>query len=219
MDKKLFIANWKSHKTKEEAISFFESLKDQIGKIDLSSKEIIIAPPFTLLAKCHYLIDEYKLPILLSAQNVSSFPEGAYTGEINAKQIKEFVQYVIIGHSERKRYLHETENDLENKIREATTEGLKVIQCIQDENAVVHKGAEIVAYEPPSAIGSGNPDNPEHVDEVFKKVMADNPNVKILYGGSINENTYKQFLEIESLGGFLIGGASLETDSFISLLS
>ena len=112
MDKKLFIANWKSHKTKEEAVKFFEYVRDNIAHIDLSNKEIIIAPPFTLLAKAKYLIDEYKLPIKLASQNVSSFPEGAYTGEISARQVKEFADYVIVGHSERRKYLHESEMDI-----------------------------------------------------------------------------------------------------------
>lgn len=219
MDKKLFIANWKSHKTKEEAVKFFEYVRDNIAHIDLSNKEIIIAPPFTLLAKAKYLIDEYKLPIKLAAQNVSSFPEGAYTGEISARQVKEFADYVIVGHSERRKYLHESEMDIENKAREATAVGLTVVQCIQDENSVIHDQAKIIAYEPPSAIGSGNPDDPEHVSSVFQKITDEKSDLKLLYGGSVNADTFKEFLGIEKLAGFLIGGASLEADSFLSLLT
>jgi len=218
MDKKLFIANWKSHKTKEEAIRFFEYIKENIAHLDLSNKEIIVAPPFTLLAKARYLIDKYKLPLELAAQNVSSFPEGAYTGEISAKQVKEFARYVVVGHSERRKYLHESEMDIENKVREALETGLTIIQCIQDEDSKVHKGVQIVAYEPPSAIGSGNPDDPEHVGEVFEKISSENAGVKLLYGGSVNVDTFQGFLGIEKLDGFLIGGASLEPESFLSLL-
>ncbi len=219
MNKVFYIANWKSHKSKNEAMMFFEYLKNKITQIDLSDKEIIIAPPFTLLAKCRYLIDEHDLPIMLAAQNVSAYPSGAYTGEINAKQVKEFAEYVIIGHSERKKYLHETETDIENKIREAHEAGLQVIQCIQDENSLIHHGANIVAYEPPSAIGSGNPDDPQHVENVFKSIKEHHANVSLLYGGSVNPETIGEFKEVENLKGFLIGSASLEADSFISLLS
>lgn len=219
MDKKIYIANWKSHKTKEEANTFFISLKDKMEKIDLSGKEIVIAPPFTLLSQCRYLIEKYNLPVKLAAQNVSPFPPGAYTGEINAKQIKEFAEYVIIGHSERRRYFHETEAELENKIREANEAGLQIVQCVQDENGIVHKGVKIIAYEPPSAIGSGNPDDPEHISYVFKSLSADNSDVLVLYGGSISPDNIKNYLDIERLSGFLIGGASLEVDSFISLLN
>lgn len=219
MDKKLFVANWKSHKTKEEAIKFFEFVRDNISHIDLTNKEIIVAPPFTLLAKARYLIDEYKLPIQLAAQNVSSFPEGAYTGEISAKQVKEFAQYVIVGHSERKKYLHESEMDIENKVRESMASDLKVIQCVQDENSVIHEGVKIVAYEPPSAIGSGNPDDPEHIKSVFDSITEERSGLQLIYGGSVNKEFQKGFLDIENLSGFLIGGASLEAESFLSLLT
>ena len=219
MDTKYYIANWKSHKTKDEAVAFFEHLKANISESDIKNKEIVIAPPMTLLAKCRYLTDKNELPVSLSAQNVSSFPEGAYTGEVNAKQVKEFAKYVIIGHSERRKYLHENEADIENKVREAHENGLTVIQCIQDENDVVHNGVEIVAYEPPSAIGTGNPDTPEHIAQVFDVITSQNPSVKVLYGGSVNVDSIKSFLQIEKLGGFLIGGASLDAATFLSLLS
>lgn len=219
MNKKYYIANWKSHKTKDEAIAFFEHLNANISDSDIKNKEIVIAPPMTLLAKCRYLTDKYELPISLSAQNVSAFPEGAYTGEVNARQIKEFAKFVIIGHSERRKYLHESESDIENKVREAQENGLSVIQCIQDENGVVHNGVEIVAYEPPSAIGTGNPDTPEHIAEVFDVITSQNSSVKVLYGGSVNTDSIKSFLQIEKLGGFLIGGASLDAATFLSLLS
>lgn len=219
MDKKLLIGNWKSNKTKQEALDFFQAFKESISKVNLDSHEIVIAPPFTLLSVCREAIDRLELPISLASQNVSSFPAGAYTGEVNAKQVKEFAQYVIIGHSERHKYLKEDENDVANKIREAKAEGLITIQCIQDENSMVHDDVDVVAYEPPTSIGSGNPDDPQHVQEVFIKVLGQSKALRILYGGSVNPSTYQQFLSIKKLGGFLIGGASLEADSFISLLS
>ncbi len=219
MNKKFYIANWKSHKTEDEALSFFETFQNGILEKNLSDKEVVIAPPFTLLAKCRHLVDEYKLPISLCGQNASSYPEGAYTGEVSARQVKEFASYVIVGHSERRRYLHESESDIENKVREAIEQGLTVVQCIQDENDVVHHGVGIVAYEPPSAIGTGNPDTPEHIAEVFDVITSQNPTVSVLYGGSVAPENIQKFLQIEKLDGFLIGGASLEADSFLQLLS
>jgi triosephosphate isomerase len=214
----LYVANWKSNKTKAEASAFWEYLKNNISQVDLSGKQLIVAPSFTLLSDAKEFISINNLSVSLSGQNVSSFPKGAYTGEINAEQLKEFVEYVIIGHSERLRYLHETNSDLENKVREALEVGLKVIQCIQDENSVIQKGVEIVAYEPPSAIGSGNPDDPEHIAQVFERILQENNNYTLLYGGSVNPQTIAQFKTINTLSGFLIGGASLEAQSFLSLL-
>ena len=83
MDKKLYIANWKSHKTKSEAVEFLEKLSLAVADLDLSKKKIIIAPSFTLLSDCRNLVNEKKIPVDLAGQNVSPFPEGAYTGEIS----------------------------------------------------------------------------------------------------------------------------------------
>lgn len=217
-NKRLYIANWKSNKTRDEVAAFFENLSEGIGDVDLDRNEIIIAPPHTLLWLSRELVDKYSLPIKLGAQNVSSYPPGAYTGEVNAAQVKEVAEYVIIGHSERRKYLHETDTDIENKAREASEAGLTVVQCIQDENDKVHKGVHIVAFEPVSAIGTGNPEDPARIQEVFEKILQENPSTQVLYGGSVKPENVSQFLTIDALGGFLIGGASLEANSFLSLL-
>jgi len=219
MDTKYFIANWKSNKNKADALEFLSIIKEGIGSMDLANKMVIVAPPFTLLDICRQYIDENNLPLKLASQNVSSFPKGAYTGEVNASQLKEFVDFVIVGHSERLKYMHESDMDIENKVREASQEGLRIIQCIQDEYSRVHKGAEIIAYEPPSAIGSGTPDDPEHIAQVFKVITEQNSGVSVLYGGSVKPENISQFMSIEKLSGFLIGGASLEASTFLSLLN
>lgn len=219
MDKKYYIANWKSNKTSDEAVNFLKVLQENIDRVNFDKKEVIIAPPFTLLEKCKNIIDANSLPIKLSSQDVSPFPKGAYTGEVNAQQIKEFASYVIIGHSERRRYFNENERIISNKVGEAVESGLDVIQCVQDENDKVEEHVSLVAYEPPSAIGSGNPDSPEHIAEVFNHISDIYPKVKLLYGGSVNEKNINTFLNIKNLSGFLIGGASLNADSFITLLN
>lgn len=222
MDKKLFVANWKSHKNKQETLKFFERLKERISSVNLSNKEIVIAPSFTLLMKCRYLIDQDNLPIKLAAQNVSPFPEGAYTGEVNAKQVRELCEYVIVGHSERKKYFHESESEIENKIAQAKEAGLGVIQCIQDEKSRLHRDADIIAFEPPNSIstfGVGEADSPEDIGRVFESVKEELAGRRILYGGSVDKANVTTYAKIDNCGGFLIGGASLEADSFIDLLS
>lgn len=219
MDKTLFVANWKSHKLKDEGIHFFQELARKIEALNLESQQLVVAPPSTLLSKMREIVDEQKMPVLLAGQNVSSYPQGAYTGEINAKQLREFAEFVIIGHSERRRYLHESESDIENKIREATEAGLRVIQCVQDENGLVYTGVEYAAYEPVSAIGTGNPDDPKHVEEVFSEIHKKRPDAKLLYGGSVSADNINQYKSIQGIKGFLVGGASLDVDSFVSLLS
>ena len=219
MDTKYYIANWKSNKNKQEALTFLQGVKEKIGSLDLNGKVIIIAPPFHLLDVCREYVDKHELPISLASQNVSSFPPGAYTGEINAKQLKEFVEYSIVGHSERLKYMHETDVDIENKVREAISEGIIVVQCVQNENSKVHKGVSIIAYEPPSAIGTGNPDDPEHIAQVFESIVGNNSGITVLYGGSVKPENIAQFDSVEQLSGYLVGGASLESESFLALLN
>lgn len=221
MGKKLYIANWKSHKKTEEALDFLDELKKKIHTVDLSDKEIIIAPPFTLLCVLKDFIDKHSLPIKLAGQDVSSFPEGAYTGEVAAQQLKEFCNYVIIGHSERKRYQHETESEIQNKVDEAKREGLTVVLCVQGEKSHLYKEADIIAFEPPSAIstfGVGDPEDPKEIEEVFNSIREDMSSTKLLYGGSVSVDNISQYKAIPHCSGFLIGSASLDPHSFIELL-
>lgn len=222
MNKKIFVANWKSNKTVKESYSFLDVLKERIKDIDLSNKEIVIAPSFTSLMVCHDAIEKFSLPVKLSAQNISSFAQGAYTGEVNALQIKEFADYVIIGHSERKRYFHEGDGDVESKVKAAKEGGLMVVQCIQDKNSQIQSQSDIIAYEPPNAIstfGVGEAEDPEDIRKVFEEIKNSTGERPLLYGGSVSAKNIKSYAQIESCSGFLIGGASLEVDSFIDLLS
>lgn len=220
MDRRYFIANWKSHFTTAEAGVFLESLKGRIGEINSERDVIILCPSFTLLDYCSRKIKELNLPICLGAQNNSSNEDGAFTGEVSARQIKEFVSYVIIGHSERRRDQHETDDDVRSKIDQAKRVGLSVIQCIQEENSFVSEEADIVAFEPPSAIstfGTGVPDNPVEVERVLS-VVGDRVNGKtLIYGGSVNPETIKGYADIAHCSGFLVGSASLDASTFLSL--
>lgn len=219
--KRLFlVANWKSNKTSHEAREWLQ--EDQISSIKnqkINGKEIIVCPPFTLLSTMKSLIDDKNLPIKLGCQNVSPFDAGAYTGEINAKQIKEFAEYVIIGHSERRNNFGETDEILARKVKLMITAGLTPIYCIQNKNTLVPQEVELVAYEPPTAIGTGNPDTPENAERVAKAVKKKYPHVKyILYGGSVTQNNIHSFIKMENISGVLVGGASLDSHKFTSLI-
>src|SRR3989344_2235558 len=142
MKKTFIVANWKSNKTIPEVAEWFRTFNNLQLTIN---KEVIICPSFTLIPFVKESIVKGQSSIAVGVQDISLFDEGAYTGEVNGKQIKEFADFVIIGHSERRKYLHENENDIENKIREAKEAGLTVIQCIQDENSLIYKNADVVA--------------------------------------------------------------------------
>lgn len=218
MDKKIIIANWKSHKNTKQAEEFISEFSKNINRINLDNKDIIIAPPFQLLDICKRLIEKYNLPIKLSAQNISSFGEGAFTGEINGSQIKDLADYTIIGHSERRNNFGEDDTQLVQKVKEAEKANLEAIFCIQKSTQKIPSGADMVAYEPPSAIGSGMPDSPIHIEKVFSEIE-EKYKGKILYGGSVDEKNVRDFIYIEHCSGLLVGGASLEADNFSLLLS
>lgn len=217
MDKKIIIANWKSNKNINDAENFITSFAQNINRINLENKQIIIAPSYQLLFSCKNFIEKYNLPISLSVQDVSPFGQGAFTGEVNSYQVKELADFVIIGHSERRELFNENDEILFKKVNEAKNNNLKVVYCLQNSSQKIPNGVDIVAYEPPSAIGSGKPDDPSHVESVFNEI-SNSFNGKILYGGSVDGDNVRDFIYINSCGGLLIGGASLEVDSFTQIL-
>jgi triosephosphate isomerase len=214
--KKIFIiANWKSNKLSYE-IDVYAGIQQESNEL----REVIICPPFTLLSKLKSLIDEKKLLYKLGAQDISPYEAGAYTGEINGQQIKEFADYVIIGHSERRANFGESDEALRKKVEQALVNKLTPIYCIQDENTFVPEGVSLVAYEPVSAIGTGNADTPERAEKVAQVVMSKNPDVEfMLYGGSVTPENIASFVEQEHINGVLIGGASLDPERFEKIIN
>lgn len=218
MDHKLIVANWKSHKTVEEGTAWFEELARHLSAIDFSQKTVVVCPSFTSIAMYVPLIANSKVPILLGAQNVSAFEEGSHTGEVSAHQIQELVDYVIIGHSERRVTQHETDHDIAEKVARAHACELKTIVCIQNADTPIPTGTDYVAYEPQGAIGTGHAATLSDIEHVAKSVKEKNTEVKFLYGGSVDENNVKEFMTSSLIDGLLIGTASLEAKQFASLL-
>ncbi len=213
----IIVANWKANKTKDEAWDWFENFSKDSH--DFSDKEIIICPPYTLLGKADYFISESNLKVKIGAQDVSAFEEGAYTGEISATQIKEFADFVIIGHSERREYLKEDEDIISKKVEMALKAGLTPIFCVSDGNSKIPKNVKIVAYEPVSAIGTGNSDTPQDAQSVARKIKSENIQVeKMLYGGSVTSQNVHEFVEMEDIDGVLVGGASLSPHEFLEIV-
>lgn len=218
MDKLFIVANLKSNQTKSEAKDWLLNLREIKDIIQaLSNKEIILCPSFTLLEIFAQFISDNNLPIKLGAQNVSPFEEGPYTGEVNAKQIKEFAEYILIGHSERRNNFNETDDILLKKVEISLKHGLKPIYLVQGSNELIPAGIELVTYEPIFAIGSGNPDTPENAKIVATRIK-ENGKYMVLYGGSVSSENIKSFTSSENINGVLIGKASLDAKEFIKII-
>lgn len=227
--KKLFlVGNWKSHKTIQEAhtfmisflnSSFIEWLHKDAESKD-TSKKVIICPPTLLIPELAKMIEhlQVKIPIALGAQDISPFPEGAHTGEISAIELAGLVNYVIVGHSERRKEFGETDEIIFQKAKEAKKAGLEPIFCVQGKDTPVPEDIKIVAYEPIDAIGSGHPDNPDHAESVatFFKEKKNIPFV--LYGGSVTSDNVSSYTQRPSIDGVLVGGASLDPVSFSEII-
>ncbi len=222
------------YKNQNDAIKFIKKFKPLVKK---ARAEIVIAAPFTLLPVLEKQL--IKSNIKLAAQNLFYEKEGAFTGEISARMIKDFADYVIVGHSERRKYFHEDNELINKKIKAALDEKLKVIFCLgesfDERNLavtfdVVHKqlaeGLDgissenlkniIIAYEPVWAIGTGRNATPAQAEEVhfflkqeLKKIFG--TDTRIIYGGSVTSENAASILKMPNVDGCLPGGSSLDT--------
>lgn len=222
MKKTLIAANWKSNKTKKEARNWIFEVSRQEFPENL---EIIILPPFTLLDYLDSFIKANNLKLKLGAQDISPFGLGAYTGEVNASQVKEFASYVLIGHSERRKNFSESDEQINQKIQRAESLDLTPILCISDIlqiKDINSKKEMIIAYEPPGAISTSGPEakaeDPDSVLEFVRKIKEKNP-ARVIYGGSVDSNNVKNYTELDNIEGVLVGGKSLDAESFINLVN
>jgi len=207
------------------------------GMGDLRGVECALCVPFPYLAQTQERLRG--TPLAWGAQNVSEHLEGAYTGEVAVTMLKDFAcRYVIVGHSERRQVLRETDAQVAAKFVVAVTHGLRPILCVGETleereagrteevvarqlDAVVNKGEfaqAVLAYEPVWAIGTGRTATPEQAQAVHaflrRKVPIQTP---ILYGGSVKAQNAAAIFAMPDVDGGLIGGASLAAGDFLAI--
>jgi len=218
------VANWKSNKNIGEAVGWLDEFAKVYSHQD--QDEVVIGASYVFLSEMKKRLNELSLPrVSLAAQDVSPFPAGAYTGAVQIEMIAKMVKYVIVGHSERREYFHETNQEIANKVALIQDKGLMPILCVdepyaREQLAALEDGAVdqlVVAYEPLEAIGSGTPQKTEEVSKVVAEIkqMADVP---ILYGGSVKPANVSEIVGLEDVSGALVGGASLEAGTFAELV-
>ncbi len=243
---KFIVANFKMNKTNREAEEFFKNL---VSGIKTVNSEVAICPTFLCLENALSVCHKYGIKV--GAQNCYFEDFGAFTGEVSAFMLSSIgVDYVILGHSERRNYFFETDDIINKKIKSVLKNNLKPIICIGETSSerkngqekekikaqidfalkgiLPRKFAEItIAYEPIWAIGTGQTVDPQKAEEIFSFIKnylictygEDSVrNIRLLYGGSLNENNAKELLNIPNVDGGLIGGASLNLDKFMSIL-
>lgn len=222
-EKTLVVANWKANKTTEEAIDWLRRLKQRLRSWPgLERVKIVLCPSFIALSPLKKVIGEWRLEICLGAQDISPFPAGSYTGEITGEMLAGLVDYVLVGHSERRKYFGEGEEMVKEKIRRAKEVGIVPIACITASSQLPEKGCLLV-YEPTRAIsqeGVYRPADPKKVSQVLSswRKKLDQPTLRFLYGGSVNPENIASFLALEEVCGVVVGHASLDPETFFSLL-
>jgi triosephosphate isomerase len=226
---KLIIGNWKLN---PESINEAEALARSVDR-----RGVVVCPPFIYLTLIKKVLKRAKL----GSQDAFWLNKGAYTGEVSPSQLKGLgVEYVILGHSERRQYLLESDEVINHKVRAVLDQGLSVVLCIGETLEIHERGRIavlrhlkdqvkkalagvplqnlknlIVAYEPIWAIGTGKVESPMNADKIaieIKKLT--NKKTPVLYGGSINSDNAASFLEQPHIDGLLIGGVSLKPKEF-----
>ncbi len=247
MRKPIIAGNWKMNKSVSEAKELIKQIRD----IDLNPEvEAVICTPAIDLQTAVELTKGTNVKV--GAQNMYFEESGAFTGEISPTMLTDLgVEYVVLGHSERREYFHEDDSLINKKVLSALAHNLVPILCVGEtleereagkekdkvkgqivENLKDVKAEEfdkvVIAYEPIWAIGTGktaSSDDAEEMCAYIRELIADNfgkdaaDKVRLQYGGSVKPNNVKELMAKPNVDGALVGGASLEAESFGALVN
>ena len=244
MRKAIIAGNWKMNLTPSQGVALVNELKPLVKDADC---DVVVCVPATHIYQVGEAVKGSN--IKLGAENVHFAESGAYTGEISADMLLELgVEYVIIGHSERRQYFGETDETVNKRTLQALKKGLIPIVCVGEtleeretdkteevlRRQIVEglKGVEdltklVIAYEPVWAIGTGKTATSEQANETIgfirktlKEIFGDAADlVRIQYGGSMKPGNAKELMAMEEIDGGLIGGAALKAADFSAIVN
>ena len=238
----MFIANWKMNGSQSMLVRWLEGINKTLDE-SLQTK-CILCPPVCFLSEASKIIKREKLSISLGAQNIDPSNISPLTGGIDGAMLKELgAEYVVIGHSERRKVFKEENQLLLEKLESASKEDLRVIFCIGEslkekeegktisvlrEQLEILNDAElnkfIVAYEPVWAIGSGETAKLDDIEDIHRQIVNEVRSSEkesflgVFYGGSVDSSSSRQILSLKGVQGLLIGGASLECEEFCNIV-
>ncbi len=236
---KIIAANWKMNMSFSEIDNFFHFFSKE--KDLPSDREIFIAPPFVYIQYVKETIKRYNLNFRFGAQNCFYEDKGAFTGEISVNMLNDLdVDFVIIGHSERRNIFKENNEILNKKVKKVLSSNLECIFCIGEKLEEREDGKTfsvleiqlkeglkdienlenlIIAYEPVWAIGTGKNAEKEQIEEAHTFIRSFlNKDIPILYGGSVKPENISEILDCKNVNGVLVGGASLVAEKFYKII-
>jgi triosephosphate isomerase len=221
---KFVIGNWKCHKGVREAKNWFTEFARRYRPTP--GLTIIVAPSFLCLPSLADQLQALGLEnVALAAQDISPYPQGSYTGAVAADMVKDLVEFVILGHAERRRYFQETDQIVAQKMAEVVDAGLIPIVCVDQPYAASQLLAlnaddgqtMIIAYGPQEATTARIPESPVRTAETAQRIASILPARPVVYGGALAQGNVRNYLHIPSLAGLFVGQASLRVDSFLDI--
>lgn len=226
----IIAANFKTNLTRQKTAAYLKTLDAFISE-HATTQEVMVFPPYTAF-------DTYTTKAVIGTQNAYATQNGAYTGEIGVEQLDEFgIKTILIGHSERRHVLGETQSSIAQKFEYFANLGFKIVYCIGEPLEVREEGNDalmaylddqlegialgyeqlVIAYEPVWAIGTGVTPT-MHDIELIHTALKHKVNKPLLYGGSVKAETSKEILALENVDGVLVGSGALDVNDFISML-
>jgi triosephosphate isomerase len=245
--KPLVIGNWKMNLDYVEAVHLGQQLGVLLKNKPVEHTDIVVVPPFVDIRSVTSIVDSEKIPVGVGAQHVSAHDNGAHTGEVSTSMLKRLnVQWILVGHSERRSMYAMTDEVVAATLRAVVKSGMNVVLCVGENLEVREDGGQndfvadqlhsaligldekflelvTVAYEPIWAIGTGLTASSEQVGEMMAQIRSvlttlSLGDARVLYGGSVNSDNAESLMNEGEVDGFLVGGASLKAESFMSIV-
>jgi triosephosphate isomerase len=222
--KKVILANWKANLSLPRAESWSETFA-QFYRPQERIEIIIAVSPF-MLDRIAQKIGSLQ-GISLAVQGISSYPQGSYTGSTPAAWVRGLAQYTLLGHSERRRYFHETVQDVARQVAESLSEELQPIICV-DQKILTQQTAALAAEELEHALWAYTPDTPatfemarsvSDIAAILPQFRQKTDNRPVLYGGGVTAENSAALWRVEGLGGVMLGKACLDAKNFASLVN
>ena len=247
MKKPLVVGNWKMNLDYVEAQHLGQQIGVMLKNKPLEHVDVVLVPPFVDLRSVSSIVESERIPVGVGAQHVNQNDAGAHTGEVSVAMLKRLnVSWVIVGHSERRAMYAMTDELVVATLRQVVRNGLRAVLCVGEALNVREEHGEdefvraqlvsalkgldqkyhelvSVAYEPIWAIGTGLNATSEQVADMtthIRSVLAGlaMPGIRVLYGGSVNAQNAGALMSEGRVDGFLVGGASLKAESFMSII-
>jgi triosephosphate isomerase len=247
MKKPLVVGNWKMNLDYVEALHLGQQIGVMLKNKPLEHVDVVLVPPFVDLRSVSSIVESERIPVGVGAQHVNQNDAGAHTGEVSVAMLKRLnVSWVIVGHSERRAMYAMTDELVVATLRQVVRNGLRAVLCVGEALNVREEHGEdefvraqlvsalkgldqkyhelvSVAYEPIWAIGTGLNATSEQVADMtthIRSVLAGlaMPGIRVLYGGSVNAQNAGALMSEGRVDGFLVGGASLKAESFMSII-